>query len=72
MSTRTIIEINHDHISSGGRHSMIEDLAALLLDLCGSSVTGELNKRGPYEYESGIRILGQRHHSDPEWRQGEP
>jgi hypothetical protein len=67
MSTRTVIEINHDYI---GNLRMLGDLHALIRELAGSSVTGALNKHGRrYEYAPGIRILGQRHHSEPEWKQ---
>jgi len=69
MSTRTIIEINHDYL-----HLLLERpelVLTLLRELGGSSIPVSLNEYGRrYEYAAGIRILGQRHHSDPEWKQG--
>lgn len=67
MSTRTIIEINHDCLHLLG-HS--HALYSLLADLAMSNIPAILNKEGPFEYANGIRILGQRHHSEPEWVQG--
>ena len=62
MSTRTIIEINHDYISN----IKLIDIADLLFSLRGSDITGELNKAqgDPVNWIPGIRILGQRHHSE--------
>jgi len=62
MSTRTIIEINHDYIPDI-KLSEIEDL---LMSLRGTRVTGELNKSGgrPFVWSNAIRILAQRHHSE--------
>ena len=53
MSTRTIIEINHDYL--GLDRYWIEDWALFLGELAGT------NAKPPI----GVRILGQRHHSDP-------
>ncbi len=62
MSTRTIIEINHDQLSRMEPQIWGE----LMRALSGSSITGMLNKADgkPVEWASGIRILAQRHHSE--------
>ena len=62
MSTRTIIEINHDHLTS---RELIE-LTDLFNTLGSSSVTGLLNKNGgkAFSWSTGVRVLGQRHHSE--------
>ncbi len=62
MSTRTIIEINHDHLTL---HTAA-DLVSLLGSLRLSTVTGLLNQNNgnPVDAGSGIRILAQRHHSE--------
>ena len=59
MSTRTIIEINHDHLES-----LKSDLLTLHGVLCGSRIVGQLNNGETPEVVTGIRILAQRHHSD--------
>jgi hypothetical protein len=62
MSTRTIIEINHDHLNAVTKAELID-----LVEMLGSStVTGLLNKNGgePVTWTSGVRILAQRHHSE--------
>lgn len=68
MSTRTIIEINHDHLGELRRDGY--PLARLL------AVLAACDTANPEEQQllrqSGIRILGQRHHSEPEWEQGRP
>lgn len=68
MSTRTIIEINHDYVAD-----LIENppyMETFLRALRGSEIPASLNKLGrPYEFAPGIRVLGQRHHSEPEWKQ---
>lgn len=63
MSTRTIIEINHDYL---GRPLLASNLIELLKLLGSSDITTELNRAGgnPVAWGSGVRILGQRHHSD--------
>jgi hypothetical protein len=68
VSTRTIIEINHDYLHTlRDRPDLLE---TLLRELSGSSIPAALNKHGRrYEYAPGIQILGQRHHSEPEWKQ---
>lgn len=62
MSTRTIIEINHDYLAF-----LLEERQQVFPTLLGTLRMGE----GPCwvrrHLVSGIRILGQRHHSDPEW-----
>lgn len=62
MSTRTIIEINHDHLNLYAA----ADLISLLCSLRQSTVTGLLNQNGgkPVNAGSGVRILAQRHHSE--------
>lgn len=61
MSTRTIIEINHDYLSD----ISLSDMADLLMTLRGSHITGELNRANgaPVNWLPGVRILAQRHHS---------
>lgn len=61
MSTRTIIEINHDHLNVRTAH----DLMWILRHLGHASVS-ELQATSD---GVGVRILGQRHHSEPEWEQ---
>lgn len=62
MSTRTIIEINHDHLTL---HTASQ-LTYMLTALISSKVTGMLNENDgkPVDWSTGIRILGQRHHSE--------
>lgn len=62
MSTRTIIEINHDHLTL----SAAADLVSLMSNLRLSTVTGLLNQSNgdPVDWGGGIRILAQRHHSE--------
>jgi hypothetical protein len=70
MSTRTIIELNHDYIANV---RTLGDLHDLLRQLGTSEVTGKLNRNDgkPFAWcgNHAIRILGQRHHSEPEWEQ---
>lgn len=71
MSTRTIIELNHDYIRN---MRTLGDLHDLLQKLGSSEVTGELNRSEGkpivWNGNHAIRVLGQRHHSEPEWEQG--
>lgn len=62
MSIRTIIEINHDHLTDVTRAELLD----LLNELRGSLVTGLLNRNDskPFSWSTGVRILAQRHHSD--------
>ncbi|MDS1141767.1 hypothetical protein RE432_15100 [Pusillimonas sp. SM2304] len=62
MSTRTIIEINHDHLTL----STATDVIGLLRELGLSTVTGLLNQSDgqPVQWSTGIRVLAQRHHSE--------
>ena len=56
MSTRTIIEVNHDYL-----HDLLkypEEVQAFIAALKSSSSWAEAHT------PSGIRILGQRHHSE--------
>lgn len=60
MSTRTIIEINHDHINDlTGLHAYVWN--RLLLDL---KSYGLNDKEMQFFASCGLRILGQRHHSE--------
>lgn len=62
MSTRTIVEINHDYLAH-----LLEDrtfLRDLILELMSTEVTRRLNTQGPHDFLCGIRILAQRHHSE--------
>lgn len=62
MSTRTIIEINHDYL---GELSKDDDAYfKVLLSMLRSGVGVNSDLGVP-----GVRIIGQRHHSDPEWEQ---
>jgi len=61
VSTRTIIEINHDFLNR-----LTQDPAhmlAVLNALKSSFITGMLN-HGPVEQGGGITVLAQRHHSE--------
>lgn len=62
MSTRTIIEINHDHLTS----QTCADLCELVSRLGLSTITSDLNRANgtPLKWGAGVRILGQRHHSE--------
>jgi hypothetical protein len=68
MSTRTIIEINHDHLS----RLLKADWGDLVLALSCCEFNPALNRGETPEWPKckGVRILGQRHHSEPEWVQG--
>lgn len=66
MSTRTIIEINHDML---GDPRLEGDLLRLLRALRGTEITGALNeahkaRRSGVTYSPGIRVYAQRHHSE--------
>jgi hypothetical protein len=63
MSTRTIIEINHDYLTDVGLATLIN----LWYTLHSSDVAGMLNQADgkPVNWKGcGIRVLGQRHHSE--------
>ncbi|WP_368640425.1 hypothetical protein ABRZ04_04220 [Castellaniella ginsengisoli] len=61
MSTRTIIEINHDHLTP----DTCAALCRLVASLGSSHITGALNPgRVPINWSAGVRILAQRHHSE--------
>ena len=62
MSTRTVIEINHDHLNR--LMGEPEYMQRLLLLLSGTLLVADLNKGRTPEPISGIRILAQRNHSD--------
>ena len=62
MSTRTIIEINHDFLRERGRVELMDLWSALP----SSEVARLLNLSGgkPFNWSSGVRVLAQRHHSE--------
>ncbi|MBV2182063.1 MAG: hypothetical protein KUL86_12640 [Castellaniella sp.] len=62
MSTRTIIEINHDHLTP----STCASLCSLVSQLGLSTITSDLNRANgtPLNWGASVRILGQRHHSE--------
>lgn len=62
MSTRTIIEINHDYLSELAHEP--EHMHEVIRALQGCDLRRLADNRVP-----GIRVLGQRHHSEPEWKQ---
>lgn len=62
MSTRTVIEINHDYLSNLEKYP--EQFLDMLKALRGSSITGELNNGLTPIVADGVRVLGQRHHSE--------
>lgn len=62
MSTRTIVEFNHDYLRRLEREP--ELLQDLLGAMCSSSLTGALNVRGQVRMAGGITVLAQRHHSE--------
>lgn len=64
MSTRTIIEINHDYLSD-----LFED-RTFLRDFVQWLSLADIDRAKAVGLSVGIRILGQRHHSEPEWKQG--
>lgn len=62
MSTRTVIEINHDYIAGLVRNP--DEFLNLLKTLTGSEITRALNRGEVPRFGSGITVLGQRHHSE--------
>ena len=62
MSTRTVIEINHDYLTEMEHDP--EHFFDLLKQLRGSAITGKLNKGETPNVGPGLRVLGQRHHSE--------
>lgn len=70
MSTRTIIELDHDFVASV---RTLGDLHDLLRRLTSGEVTEELNrhKGQPFvwNHNRAIRVLGQRQQHEPEWKQ---
>lgn len=62
MSIRTIIEINHDHLHNLRPGGFREDLLPALLSALGQGPVREGDRLLCEAY--GIRILGQRHHSE--------
>ena len=62
MSTRTIIEINHDYLAD----ISLVDVLDLFRSMAGSDVIGELNRANgkPVQWSLGITVLAQRHHSE--------
>lgn len=61
VSTRTVIEINHDYIADLVRDP--GEFLDLLKTLTGSEITAALNRGEVPRFWSGITVLGQRHHS---------
>jgi len=58
MSTRTIIEINHDYLAE----LTAADLDELKRQLASGGINPEID---PYPLRhQGVRVLGQRHHSE--------
>jgi hypothetical protein len=64
MSTRTVIELNHDYMRELQDPKNFEALLALMR----SCALGNVGPAGDVGLP-GIRVLGQRHHSEPEFRQ---
>ncbi len=62
MSTRTIIEINHDLLGALERNPKY--LASLPSSLAAGFVAAQLNAAGEFELLPGVRVLAQRHHSE--------
>jgi hypothetical protein len=60
MSIRTIVEINHDRLSSLDN---AEVLLEMILNLRMGHYMPELNSGGTPEIAEGVRVLMQRHHS---------
>lgn len=60
MSTRTIIEINHDYLQD--LHDKGHIGLALFMTLCSSGNMDTMN--ADRKKPQGIRALGQRHHSE--------
>lgn len=60
MSMRTVIEINHDHLTPNTCASLCELVSRLGLTV----ITDELirSKGTPLNWSAGVRVLGQRHH----------
>lgn len=61
MSTRTVIEINHDYLHDLEKHPMFWDRLIRELRSCGFNA--ELNAGKTPSAAPGVRVLGQRHHS---------
>jgi len=64
MSTRTIVEINHDHLRMLREPDFLQKLE---LVICGG---GKWIDDMRESLKPCVRVLGQRHHSEPEWKQG--
>lgn len=62
MSTRTIIEINHDYLSDLSKDD--DAYFKVLLSMLRSGVGANENDWNTSLGVPGIRILGQRHHSE--------
>lgn len=60
MSTRTIVEINHDRLNDLDNP---EELKKFVMALKGGSFNFELSKGEQPEIARGCRVLLQRHHS---------
>ncbi len=65
MSTRTVIEINHDHLSAMlGNHDPSWRLANDKYPIPLLDFLWQLRQGTPARAPSGVRVLGQRHHSE--------
>jgi hypothetical protein len=62
MSIRTVIEVNHDYLADLAAHP--ENFSALLMMLRGSVNVHDLAEAGGNVGLPGLRLLGQRHHSE--------
>ena len=61
MSTRTVIEINHDYLQDLEQHP--EYWEALIRGLRSCGFNAALNEGDTPSAAPGVRVLGQRHHS---------
>jgi hypothetical protein len=68
VSTRTIVEINHDHLNALTDPDRKLFVWNTLLD---DLKRGLDSARREYYHSHGVRILGDRHHTEPEWHGGD-
>ncbi len=68
MSTRTIIEINHDELAFLEQNG--QTIFPTMLQEMRSGVM-PVHIGNVHDFAPGVRILGQRHHTEPEFTQGE-
>lgn len=62
MSTRTIIEIDHDYLRDLSNRP--NDMEKLYVALMGSVISAAVNAGKVVEFPTGVRILAQRQHSE--------